>query len=158
MPYAWNAELETGHAIIDNQHRQLLEKLNALSEACEKGKGRHEVENTMEFLLAYTVKHFADEEELQKKYNYPEYFAHKRLHDTFKSTVQELAQKISQEAPTDEFVIKVYIIAGEWLFNHIMNEDLRMATYVLAVARLKVKSNRKGSPGKSAHDSKTPKN
>jgi len=132
MPYTWSADLETGHAAIDNQHRQLIGAANALSDAHRNGKGLQEVERTMEFLVTYTVKHFVDEEKLQQTYNYPEYPAHKRLHDAFQSEIQELAEKLFQDGPTDEFIAKVYVTVGEWLFSHIKGEDFKMIAYIQA--------------------------
>lgn len=40
MAYSWTADLETGNAKIDDQHKQLFVAINNLLEACSKGKGR----------------------------------------------------------------------------------------------------------------------
>ena len=130
MDFALGQNVETGNAAIDTQHKQLIAMLNALHGAYQSGKGRQEVERTMEFLVAYTIKHFADEEKLQEKYDYPEYFAHKHLHTEFRELVQELAAKMSRDGPTDDFIREIYITISEWLFNHIKNEDFKMAEYI----------------------------
>ena len=131
MPYAWSSGLETGNAAIDNQHRELFDVLNALYQARKSGKGQQEVKKTMEFMVAYTSEHFADEEQLQEKYNYPEYHAHKGIHDEFKRMVQKLAEGLPEDdALTDEFIAKVYAFVGEWLLNHIGGDDFKMAAYV----------------------------
>jgi hemerythrin len=80
--------------------------------------------------MVYTIKHFADEEKLQAKYDYPEYFAHKHLHTDFKELVQGLIAKLHQDGPPATFTSKVYVIIREWLVSHIKNEDLRMAAYI----------------------------
>ena len=67
MAYAWTTDLATGNADIDDQHKRLFAAVNALFDAYRSGKERQEVEKTMEFLTAYTAKHFADEEKLQEK-------------------------------------------------------------------------------------------
>ena len=137
MAYAWSSELETGNAVIDNQHKQLFVALNALFDAYRSGGRRQEVERTMEFLLGYTVKHFADEEELQRKCDYPDYYAHRQLHIDFKGVAQDLVNKMPQEGPTDEFITMVYAIVGEWLFKHIKGDDFRMVAYMQAAKRLR---------------------
>jgi hemerythrin len=126
----WNPDLETGNAVIDNQHKQLFVAVHSLVDAYRNGNGRDEVEKTMEFLVGYTLKHFADEEALQKKYDYPDFLAHKRAHSEFKGVAQELVKELSRNGPTDEFISKVYVIVGEWLVNHIKGDDFKMAAYV----------------------------
>jgi hemerythrin len=126
----WTSDLETGNVIIDKQHQQLIAALNALFDAYKNGKGQHEVERTMEFLAGYAIKHLADEEALQQKYNYPEYPAHKQIHIDFKKVVQGLVTRLSQDGPTDEFISEVYVTIAEWLVNHIKGDDFRMAAYI----------------------------
>jgi len=130
MAYTWSSDLETGNTKIDHQHEQLFAAVNALWDAYRSGKGRQEVENTMEFLLAYISKHFADEEALQEKYGYPEYLAHKRLHTEFKSIAHRLVTELSQDGPTDKVIGDIYATVGEWLVTHIQGDDFQMAAYV----------------------------
>ena len=130
MNYVWSLELETGHAAIDKQHKQLIAALNALSDAYRSGKGSQEVERTMDFLMGYTVKHFADEEALQLKYDYPDYHRHRQFHNDFKATAQALSAELYRDGPTDAFISKVYATVGDWLVNHIRSEDFKMAAYV----------------------------
>ena len=40
MRYEFTKELETGNRIIDNEHSELLNAVNALLDACGEGKGR----------------------------------------------------------------------------------------------------------------------
>jgi len=135
MDYVWRQDLETGNATIDNQHKRLIAVVNSLYEAYRSGKGREEVERTMEFLVGYTVKHFADEEALQRKYDYPDYHLHRQFHIDFKGTAQELSAELYRDGPTDDFIRKVYVTIGEWLVNHIKGEDFKMATYVQSKAQ-----------------------
>ena len=46
MAYVWSKDLETGNAMIDSQHKELIEAINALLAACATGKGRAEVAKT----------------------------------------------------------------------------------------------------------------
>ena len=54
MAYVWSKDLETGNAMIDSQHKELIEAINALLAACATGKGRAEVAKTTKFLYDYT--------------------------------------------------------------------------------------------------------
>jgi hemerythrin len=132
MAYRWDSSLETGYELIDNQHKQLITAFNNLLDACRNGKGNEEVRKTLDFLTSYTIKHFSDEEILQKRYNYPDYFTQKQYHDAFKVTVSQLAEKIIQDGPTEEVIGLVSTSIGAWLLNHIKGDDFRMAAYIKA--------------------------
>ena len=133
MPYKyipWNSALEIGHTLIDNQHKQLIITVNELFDAHSNNKGRQEVGRVMDFLVDYTIKHFDDEEELQREIGYPQYSEHKISHEKFKDTAQEMAEKLSQHGPTDDFISTVCTAIGLWVVDHIMNEDFQMAEYI----------------------------
>jgi len=132
MAYKWDSSLETGYERVDNQHKQLVAAVNNLMDASMNGKGNAAVMETLEFLTGYAVKHFADEEQLQVQFNYPDYLYHKRIHDEFKVVVGELVGKVNNEGPTEEIIDKVSTTIGSWLLNHIKGDDFRMATFVKA--------------------------
>jgi len=132
MAYKWNSNLETGYQKVDNQHKQLFIAVNNLMEASAQGKGDKAVLETLDFLTGYAVKHFADEEQLQIDYDYPDYLNHKRLHDEFKVVVGDLTKQVTEKGPTAEMIGIVSSTVGAWLLNHIKGDDFRMATFVKA--------------------------
>ena len=128
--YTWSENLETGNETIDRQHKELLTRLNMLLGACRDGQGSKEAERTMEFLLSYTVKHFADEEKAQIQTNYPAYLDHRQRHNDFKKTALALAQELRENGPGEEFAGRVCSVIGEWLIHHIKGDDFRFAAYM----------------------------
>jgi hemerythrin len=130
MAYVWDKDLETGHELIDNQHKQLVRAVNDLQVANASGKAAEEIERTIDFLLGYTVKHFHDEEALQIEYGYPDYYEHVSYHREFKGQVAQLAGRLQEEGPTRELVDEISQHIGDWLLHHIKSDDLKMATYV----------------------------
>ncbi|AEF81957.1 bacteriohemerythrin [Leadbettera azotonutricia] len=132
MAYQWDSSLETGYALVDNQHKQLIAAVNNMMEASQSGKGDKAVMETVDFLTGYTIKHFADEERLQKQFNYPDYLNHKRIHDDFKSTVGTYTERLTKEGPNQAIIAEVSAAVGSWLLNHIKGDDFRMAAFVKA--------------------------
>jgi len=130
MQYEWDSLLETGNPKIDAQHKQLIATLNSLLTACYNKNSRAELERTIDFLLVYTVKHFADEEALQKEYDYPDYPRHKQLHEEFKVVAIGLAEQLQQDGYSEALTAEVHSHIGEWLVNHIKGDDLLMALYI----------------------------
>lgn len=130
MKYDWTSDLETGNSTIDGQHKQLINAINNLLEACSQGKGRDALKETTTFLYDYTAKHFADEEKLQIASQYPDYTNHKQYHEGFKKVVREIADQLEKEGPNLVLVGKVNTSIGGWLINHIKKEDVKVAAHI----------------------------
>ena len=81
MRYELTQDLLTGNQLIDSEHRQLFDAINALLDACAQGAGRTKINETVQFLNSYVSKHFRDEEQLQLQSKYPGYNAHHTFHE-----------------------------------------------------------------------------
>jgi hemerythrin len=130
MAYTWTDDWATGNATNDAQHKQLINDVNDLVEACSSGQGRAQLHATMKILQDYTVKHFKFEEELQQKHKYPGYEAHKKLHEGFKATVGELAKELDENGPSISLLGKVNSSIGAWLIAHIRFEDKKIVAHI----------------------------
>lgn len=135
MPYTFTKDLETGNPLIDSQHRQLIDAVNNLLAACQSGKGRAELSNTLKFLQDYTAKHFSDEEKLQLQSHYPDYVNHKKYHDDFKKVVAGICSELDKDGPTVVLVGKVNSAIAGWLINHIKKEDTKVAAHLKAAQK-----------------------
>ncbi|MCL2877504.1 MAG: hemerythrin family protein [Acidobacteria bacterium] len=127
---AWKDEFNLGHDWVDMQHRRLFELVNGLIESCADGSDITKLKGTLDFLVNYAVNHFADEEALQLKYNYPEYEGHKRIHEDFKITVGGLVEKFTKSGSSAELSSDVNKIVVRWLINHIQREDGKIGEYI----------------------------
>jgi methyl-accepting chemotaxis protein len=128
--FPWDRSLETGHEIIDNQHRQLFAAINGLFDAFRSGKGEEELVRALNFLQDYTLKHFSDEEEIQKQYGYPDFPNHRRLHEDLTAVVKELNRKLSVQGMSDALIREVHQKVGVWLVTHIKAQDTKLAAYI----------------------------
>ena len=127
MAIEWTKDLETGVALIDEQHKELFDRVNKLLAASSQGRGKEEVGSLLGFLEEYVVTHFADEEKLQQESGYPEFAAHKRLHDGFKN---ELAKDVEAGGPTLRSVVLTIKIVVDWLMKHIAQVDKTFGKYL----------------------------
>lgn len=134
MAYQFTKDLETGNRVIDAEHRQLIDTVNSLLDACTKGQGRTQLLDTAHFLLHYTEKHFSDEEAIQVKNRYPDYTRHKKIHDDFKKSAADLVRKIENEGPTVANVGQINTMLAGWLLKHIKGEDKKLADYLKSIA------------------------
>ena len=58
MGRTWNDTLAIGIPLLDCQHQQLLDQMDALLEAIDKQKGQQELRSIMGFLKMYVNNHF----------------------------------------------------------------------------------------------------
>lgn len=117
--------LYTRNAIIDSQHKELIECVNKLYDAIDEGKGSEEAIKALQFLSQYTIFHFGGEENLWKRNGYPDYEEHKAAHDKFVETVRALYEDLVKNGANDAFADKVEKEVTDWLINHIMGMDMK---------------------------------
>jgi hemerythrin len=130
MAIQWTSALETGHHLIDSQHRELINVINQLLEACIQGQAADKIAPTVEFLDSYTKKHFSEEEALQQKSHYPDYENHRKLHADFLKVVAELSAELKQTGLTPTLTNKIVRNVGGWLTNHIQQQDTKVAAHL----------------------------
>ena len=135
MRYEWVSILETGNSMIDNHHKQLFNTLNELMEMEPSPDGRAELEHALEFLNAYIVKHFSDEESLMDLYRYPDGEYHRRYHREFTETVRIFTKRLLSEGASRGLLDEVGESVANWLLHHIKGDDFKLAAYVKAAPR-----------------------
>jgi hemerythrin-like metal-binding domain len=127
--YEFTKNLETGNATIDNEHRELIQAVNKLLEACSAGKGRASMDETIKFLNSYVNQHFSHEEQLQKQRSYPGFTAHRAFHEKYKQTLKEITSQISISGPTIEELGKLNKHIS-LLMSHIRTEDKKLGAFL----------------------------
>jgi hemerythrin-like metal-binding domain len=130
MAVQWTEDLRVGIEQIDNQHKELFKRVNDLFTACNERRGKQEVGYTLNYLYAYVHEHFHDEQEYQKKLNYPEYQTHLKLHNDYIKDVEELKKEFERDGATLGFIIKFNKNVVDWLVNHIRVVDKRFGEFV----------------------------
>jgi len=130
MAFKWKDDWAVGNEMIDFQHRELFGAIDNLIAACYVGKALDVINKTVDFLLDYVVKHFNDEENLQRSSGYPDHQNHKKLHEAFKKTAKELGDKLKAEGPNSVLIMKINSTIGEWLINHILGEDKKIGEHL----------------------------
>ncbi|GMO51911.1 MAG: cache domain-containing protein [Termitinemataceae bacterium] len=130
VPYEWDDSLSVGQEMIDTQHQELFVKINTLLQAMYEGKGEDELKTAMDFLNDYTIKHFFEEEQLQKKYEYPDFENHHNLHEQFKATLRELFHELLLKGVSEPLLQDVKRKVAGWLIAHIKVQDARLSAYL----------------------------
>jgi|YNPMSStandDraft_1061717.scaffolds.fasta_scaffold05052_5 hemerythrin len=123
-----NSKYSVGFVDIDNQHKVLVNILNKLHDAMREGKGKEQIEKTLNDLIEYTKTHFAFEENLMNLHNYPEINAHKKDHSDLIQSIRDFQQKVNSNSITLTLEVKNFL--RDWLLIHIGKRDKDLGIFL----------------------------
>ncbi|MCE1255553.1 MAG: bacteriohemerythrin [Anaerolineae bacterium] len=124
----WSDKLSVKISVIDEQHKKLIEIINDLYDAMQKGKGKDVLEDVFARLVEYVKTHFKTEEKLMAEYDYPDRKDHETKHNDLTYQVGQLAIK----AQTGKITVSLETMAflKDWLYNHILKTDAKLGQYL----------------------------
>jgi hemerythrin len=127
---AWSDAYSIGIDEIDKQHKKFFEVVHKFYMDILNCEGEKAVEETLEFLKNYAVKHFQSEETFMKKYEYLRIEEHKKLHEEFIEKFDTLADKLNTFGPSQGLADEALDMTQNWLTDHILDEDAQYAKHV----------------------------
>jgi len=127
----WTAELSVGINSIDEQHKKLINMINALNDAMLTNSSNELLGKIFTGLAAYTQKHFAYEENMFAEFGYTDSQEHKRQHEELIAQVIELKEKF-MENPQGTISADLMLFLKRWLTNHIMRTDKEYTEFLLS--------------------------
>lgn len=128
MLFSWKDDYSVNISSIDRQHKILVDMINEIHEAMSVGKGKDVVAQIIEKLLHYTKNHFTAEEQLMKKYGYPDYEDHKEKHNKMTKRVMSYHQDVISGKKLQSMSLSKFLF--EWLEKHIMGTDKKYTSYL----------------------------
>ncbi|MBU3110390.1 hemerythrin family protein [Clostridium lacusfryxellense] len=84
----------------------------------------------LNFLEDYVVKHFNEEESIQKKNNYPGYELQHIEHQKFKNGLSKLRKIIELDGIKASSIIIIQQRICNWWINHISKEDMELGKFL----------------------------
>lgn len=128
----WDDSLSIGNDQIDDQHKELIQKLKDLSEAYSHGHEHSKILKTLDFMIDYTDFHFTDEEKLMALHDYPGLEEQKEQHEQFKTTLNNILEDYQDEGPTQSLATSINVFLLNWLVGHIKGVDLKLGQFLSA--------------------------
>lgn len=116
---------------IDSEHSELIARAEKVMASYQNGEAESEILRLFEYLSAYVLVHFRNEEKLLGDYSYPDLEAHKALHREFKQDVMTLQEDISVHGLTLSSRLKLTHLTSDWIDHHIGTEDKKIANFIL---------------------------
>lgn len=123
--FPWNQNFETGVAVIDQQHRQLVAMLNRLAHQYIDGANEAAVRAILSELIDYTNCHFRTEEAIwaERLGTVPQVAQHQLGHQAF---FDRIAAFQRSSDPFEEVLDALFRYLSGWLAFHILASDRRM--------------------------------
>lgn len=126
----WNASLAIGIPLIDTQHQQLLDQLDALANALKTGKGEYELKSIVKFLEMYVNQHFSYEEQCMHRYQCPVARMNQDAHQIFVHRMQLICQEIERSGATLTLANRVQQELTNWFVSHIQMIDTQLKSSI----------------------------
>lgn len=115
----WCNRFSVGHPEIDMHHKMLFNCINYLVFNSGRSTKRHETDEILEELLAYTEYHFMAEETLLK--GHPTFAAHRAAHAEFVDRTRRFKKAFLENR--EEINGELFSFLVQWLQEHILVMD-----------------------------------
>lgn len=125
----WANVAKTQIRIIDGDHRDLVKLINKLAVDLTDGGSDKLIDLDLDQFNAYALEHFRREEELMRRYHYPDYLAHRETHLEFRRYFHavRIVRRDDRHA-VDLRQVLTYLTA--WLTRHIGGSDVAYVTHI----------------------------
>ncbi len=126
--FPWNDRFRIQVREVDAQHKRLVELVNQLYRLIKGGDFTQALNHVLPELLEYTVSHFAFEEELFRRYDYPGAVEHAARH--VKLVEQAKAFLPRMKGGDRAVAMELLGFLKQWLTSHILKSDKHYAEYL----------------------------
>ena len=130
MSLQWTKALSVGISEIDDQHKELFGRINKMLNIIVESSEIDEIGKVIDFLDEYVVSHFATEEGLMKRFDYPDLQHHLRQHAGFTREFYLFRERFSKEGPSRFLAIQIEEMMVEWWTNHINKVDKVLGSFL----------------------------
>lgn len=122
-------KLKLGVPAIDQQHEHFIGIIDEAWEIHQAGNASGELLPVLGALIDYALKHFSDEEELMRKFDYPDYLEHKEMHDQTTHDLFGFDVRLLSDHPEEAQAFLNFL--ASWLGKHIQEIDKKLAAFLI---------------------------
>jgi len=126
---SWNEKLSIKVPSVDRQHKVIIKHINELNDAIQEGNSKGVCRLILRSLSNYTRVHFAYEEMLFKRYDYPTKQEHLAVHERLLGKVVKYKDRFDKgETDIGEELLE---FLQEWLYHHILEDDMAYSDFMV---------------------------
>jgi hemerythrin len=119
----WTDSLTTGNAEIDQEHRQIFDKLNGIETAIQKGADKECLIRMVTTLLDYTYYHFSHEEHAMNCARCSSHHTNCAAHRLFTMKIRGWLAAIMKGGTSTTLLQEIHQESCAWLMDHIRKVD-----------------------------------
>ena len=128
----WNDVLATGHAVLDADHKALIDLFNQLSESVKRRSGKAVSSELLDEIIDHAKEHFALEDRLMAEHRYLKYEQHAAEHVQLIKRAINFKAKFNAGAPGSH--IDLIHFPEDWLTFHVIGADKELGEFLTAAA------------------------
>ncbi|MGE4527078.1 MAG: methyl-accepting chemotaxis protein [Rhodospirillaceae bacterium] len=132
----WNRDVECGVPQIDDDHKSLMQLMNAVYAGMMSGEGTGDAEALLEKVDALLAEHCAEEEALMVRTAYAQTAGHQRAHREMLERLQSIRRDI--QAGRTEAGREVFEQLAAYLRDHMLKADVALANHAMGRMEQKV--------------------
>ncbi len=130
----WDDRFALGLPLIDHQHQELFARVHDFRVALARGDLKA-VAEMLSYLGIYVFEHFSTEEVEMMEAGYPDFDAHREVHEAFVTTVERLGREAQASGFTPELTARLDRLVESWLTHHILEQDRLFGDWLKARPR-----------------------
>jgi len=133
----WTDEFKLGLPAIDADHKALLEICNQFLDAALAGHGVNQLAEILDHMIQRTRAHFAAEERMLDRHNYPGLVAHKAEHERLLVQAEALRVRYHDTSQADEIrhlTMETADFLQTWLLDHILANDRPYRPFLMSLS------------------------
>lgn len=120
----WKDEYRVGVPAVDEEHRELIELINALYDSMRSEDAGPDVPEFLGEIYARIASHFALEELLMRQHDYDEYPQHKSDHEQLLEEIRNIMDDFEDGKLLDDADLARRLDA--WFSEHFRTRDARL--------------------------------
>lgn len=124
----WSEAYSVGVRELDEEHRIIVNIINALAECKDRNAPIHEIQKLLIELADYATQHFQTEEQLLSKYNYEGQEEQKREHQKYRMKVLEYCT--GEISASDQLSTDLLGFLSTWWNTHILRVDMQYRSFL----------------------------
>jgi hemerythrin-like metal-binding protein len=128
--FVWTDTLATGNAFIDEDHRALIVRVNAVLGAIALQHPGDALQNAIHALVVYTREHFAREEAEMQRIHFNNTVLHSAEHVRLLEQLEAVRAQLAAGTPVEQ--MDLYRFLTWWVKDHIRQEDTELAAAMQA--------------------------
>jgi len=126
--FVWTDALATGSAFIDQDHHELVRRVNAVLEAIAAQRGAPALRESLHALVDFTRAHFAREEAEMQRIAFPSTVEHQAAHALLLEQLDGVCQTLESDGQVAE--MDLYHFLTWWVKDHIRDVDTELAAAI----------------------------